>query len=182
MRTDARVRYTKMVIRKALIESIKRKENIDSVTVTEVCNIADINRATFYKHYKDCKAALAEYEDAEVQEFKNILENSENVFSRDLMEKVIDLCDKYADINKICVNGYTDGRLKDKMLEVAHDHCIDVWRENLPNGRETEIEILFSAVAATFLQLVITERDRFTKDDILSFMHKAVAAEIQQFM
>ena len=49
---DARVRYTKMVIRNSLLELLRIKP-IAKITVTEICERADINRATFYAHYSD---------------------------------------------------------------------------------------------------------------------------------
>ena len=49
---DARVRYTKMVVRDALFSILKEKP-IAKVTVTEICALAGINRATFYSHYSD---------------------------------------------------------------------------------------------------------------------------------
>ena len=49
---DARIRYTKMRIRSAFYELMQKTE-YDKITVTSICNIAEINRATFYKHYLD---------------------------------------------------------------------------------------------------------------------------------
>ena len=39
MKTDARVRYTKMQIRKAFLECIERKP-LNKITVKEICDIA----------------------------------------------------------------------------------------------------------------------------------------------
>lgn len=61
MGTDARVRYTKMVIRDAFFSLLKEK-NVKQITVTELCAIAEINRATFYKHYRDTYDLLEQIE------------------------------------------------------------------------------------------------------------------------
>lgn len=52
MKTDARVRYTRMRIREAFFECLEKKP-INKITVKEICDIAEINRATFYTHYAD---------------------------------------------------------------------------------------------------------------------------------
>lgn len=52
MATDARIRYTKMVIQNAFIQLLNEKP-INKITVMEICKIAGINRATFYKYYSD---------------------------------------------------------------------------------------------------------------------------------
>ncbi len=49
---DGRIRYTKMRIRSAFYELVKEMDH-DKITVTAVCKRAEINRATFYKHYLD---------------------------------------------------------------------------------------------------------------------------------
>lgn len=52
MAIDARVRYTKMVIRDSFIKLLKEK-SFEQITLKEVCELAGINRSTFYKYYKD---------------------------------------------------------------------------------------------------------------------------------
>ena len=49
---DGRIRYTKMRIRTAFYELLKEVDH-DKITVTALCERAEINRATFYKHYLD---------------------------------------------------------------------------------------------------------------------------------
>lgn len=66
MGTDARVRYTKKVIRDAFL-SLLREKAAKQITVTELCQQAEINRATFYKHYRDIFDLLERIE-AEVLE------------------------------------------------------------------------------------------------------------------
>lgn len=52
MKTDARVRYTRMRIQEAFFACLREK-TISRITVKELCERAEINRATFYKHYAD---------------------------------------------------------------------------------------------------------------------------------
>ncbi|WP_306663957.1 TetR/AcrR family transcriptional regulator [Robertmurraya korlensis] len=49
---DRRKRYTKMVLKESLMNLLKQKP-ISSITIKEVCELADINRSTFYAHYSD---------------------------------------------------------------------------------------------------------------------------------
>lgn len=62
MKTDARVRYTQMRIRDAFLECLSKKP-VSKITVKEICDIAEINRATFYKHYADPFDLLDKLED-----------------------------------------------------------------------------------------------------------------------
>lgn len=59
---DARVRYTKMMIRSSFIELLREKP-VAKVSVTELCERAGINRATFYAHYADPSDLLRSIEE-----------------------------------------------------------------------------------------------------------------------
>lgn len=52
MATDARVKYTKMIIEKSFVELLKVKQ-LNKITVKELCDLSEINRSTFYKYYDD---------------------------------------------------------------------------------------------------------------------------------
>lgn len=49
---DRRTAYTRMVIRDALYNLLETK-HLSQITVKEICEEADINRATFYRNYVD---------------------------------------------------------------------------------------------------------------------------------
>ena len=49
---DSRVRRTKRLLRQGLTELLKQK-SIKKITVRELSELIDINRGTFYLHYKD---------------------------------------------------------------------------------------------------------------------------------
>ena len=51
-KTDRRTLKTKKAICNAMMDLLTQKE-LHKVTVQEITDIADINRATFYKHYLD---------------------------------------------------------------------------------------------------------------------------------
>ncbi|MCR5485619.1 MAG: TetR/AcrR family transcriptional regulator [Clostridiales bacterium] len=49
---DRRVKYTKSVLKDAIISLLETKP-ISKITIKELCEVADINRGTFYAHYSD---------------------------------------------------------------------------------------------------------------------------------
>ena len=49
---DRRIKYTKKIIKDCFFELLSEKD-INKITVSELCNKADINRATFYRYYID---------------------------------------------------------------------------------------------------------------------------------
>ena len=65
-------RYSKMVIRESLMELMKT-QSILSVSVKDICDLADISRSTFYDHYKDQYDLLKQIEDETLAYFEDML-------------------------------------------------------------------------------------------------------------
>ena len=69
---DRRTKYTKMVLREALIDLMK-EQHVSKVTVKELCARADINRSTFYAHYHDQYDLLQQLEQGVLADLKDYL-------------------------------------------------------------------------------------------------------------
>ena len=67
-----KIRYTKMVLRDSLMELMKSK-SILSVSIKDICGLADISRSTFYAHYKDQYDLLAQIEEETLAYFEDML-------------------------------------------------------------------------------------------------------------
>ena len=72
VKQDRRIRKTKAVLKSALL-SLMAKKNINHITVKELCEKADINRGTFYLHYKDTLDLLEQIEDEILQNLSDYL-------------------------------------------------------------------------------------------------------------
>lgn len=49
---DRRVKYTRMVLNDSLLKFLEKKP-VTKITVTEICEDADVNRSTYYAHFTD---------------------------------------------------------------------------------------------------------------------------------
>lgn len=75
---DRRKRKTTAIIEKIFIELLGKK-SMDKISVTEICEKADINRGTFYLHYTDINNLSESIQDKILNNAKNILNcNVEN--------------------------------------------------------------------------------------------------------
>ena len=59
---DRRVRKTKARLREALVELLREKR-VEEITVTELTRRADVNRGTFYCHYRDVHQMVEQLEE-----------------------------------------------------------------------------------------------------------------------
>lgn len=77
-KTDRRTLYTRTVIKDALLEAM-RTRHFEEVTVTQVCRLAEITRATYYLHYSSLTEVLDEV-------LKDALRMAEDQGSMDQMD------------------------------------------------------------------------------------------------
>ena len=73
-RTDVRVIKTKQKLRRALIDLLSAKE-IENLTISEICLLADVNRNTFYSHYTDVYSLYSDVKDSYLEYFIDEIEN-----------------------------------------------------------------------------------------------------------
>lgn len=116
---NRRTLYTKKVIKESLIELLQVND-IHQITVTNICNKADINRGTFYSYYKDAFDLLQSIED---ELFNQILvylvETPTKDYTDSLLNKVLELISENKDLCRVLLCKQRDGRIIDRILYIA---------------------------------------------------------------
>ncbi len=74
---DQRVRLTKMIIKKTFVEILQKKP-LKKVTVREICDLASINRGTFYNHYVDAFDLMEQMITELLTAARDVLKNQKN--------------------------------------------------------------------------------------------------------
>lgn len=88
MKTDARGRYTRMRIREAFLKYLEKKP-VSKITVKEICNTAEINRATFYKHYADPFNLLEKMEEELLEELRTEIRDYRKRTAQGLLSAIL---------------------------------------------------------------------------------------------
>ncbi|MBQ6164514.1 MAG: TetR/AcrR family transcriptional regulator [Clostridia bacterium] len=127
-KVDRRVIKTKERIREVFIDLLAEKP-IKSITVKELSERADINRATFYLHYEDVFDLQARLEDDALEQFENVCSGLNVSFSdEEFTEAFIRLLEFIRSNGKFCtahigVNG--DRSFFERLVKVVTDRCFD---------------------------------------------------------
>lgn len=72
---DLRVIKTRQNIRNAL-GSLLSEQELPDITITALCERAQINRKTFYRHYRSISDVISEFENELLSDFSDILKTS----------------------------------------------------------------------------------------------------------
>lgn len=137
---DRRTKYTKKIIKETFLNLLNEKE-INKITVSEICKIADINRATFYRYYLDVYDLLDSIQAEFINELKtssttNINTYSVSTFSKELLTIFLE----NKELVKILFNTNNNIYFLNEVLEVAYSKCREKWLLDLPNISEEDIE------------------------------------------
>lgn len=120
MASDARVRYTKMVIIQSFTKILKEKP-INKITVKEICDLAELNRATFYKHYLDVYDLLDKIELQFLEDLMAVLRSRENTTAKDMLTFIMVNFKAEEETYKAICSPNGDPAFPAKIFEACHD-------------------------------------------------------------
>ena len=130
-RIDRRKKYTRMVLKDSLIALLKEKK-ISSITVKEICELADINRSTFYSHYKDPFDLLNRMEE-EIIEDMNAYLNQYNFTKEEeslkMTERLLEYIVSKGEICHTLLNENGDTSFEKRVMAVAQKFLIQNWMD-----------------------------------------------------
>lgn len=145
MRTDKRVRYTKMFLKESLIKLMKEKP-ISRITIKELCEEAEINRATFYAHYRD-QYDLLEQTEQELCDNVNrcidsLAENPNENRLRQVTFEIIKIIDANIDCVRVLWGKNGDMKFQENMSQIFREQFINLLPKSI-KGTELENELIY---------------------------------------
>ena len=127
---DRRVKYTKKIIKDTFLNLLKEKE-ISKITVSEICKLSDINRATFYRYYLDIYDLLEKIEQDFILELVNATENQNDTSVSLYTKEILKVFFNNKDLVKLIFNTKNGIGSLDNILEATYDKCESIWRRDL---------------------------------------------------
>lgn len=144
---DARVRYTKMMIRSSFIELLREKP-VAKVSVTELCERAGINRATFYAHYADPSDLLRSIEEEFMSELSRWVGPAISARSSGALEEtltaIIEYIGENAAVCSVLLSSSGDAGFQAKVVDAVEQPFLAGFRR----GGSREVAEYFYTFAA----------------------------------
>lgn len=181
MKSDARVRYTKRRIKESLLTLLAQKP-INRITVKEVCEAAEINRATFYAHYTDCFDALEQAEAELLAVYEQSLSFTDAADVLALIERIYDLIEQNESIFGVLVFQHKDAEMLSRMIALAHDKTLAQWRTQLTKADENKLEMLFACMANGLASVVLSGYRHYERSDLIAFVNNTVQHLIAPYL
>ena len=138
---DRRTKYSICAIQNALLEILEEK-HLDSISVTEVCERADVNRGTFYKYYRDIYELYDMIENQFVNNLRDLLSETSEQGSDDLFMKVTMMIQSNRAFVRPRYRGEGSARLLGKLLAIVLPGMTDVVLARRPDLSNEEAHYL----------------------------------------
>ncbi len=181
MKTDARVRYTRRVIKESLLRLLEERP-VNRITVKEVCEAAQINRATFYAHFTDCFDVLSQMENDLLADFERSLSFASVVDVMDMIEQIYAMIAQNAEVCRVLIFQNKDSSLTAKMIAMAHDKTIVRWKEQLTRATESDREMLFTCLSNGLLNVILTGYSKYEREEVVKFVSETVRLLITPYL
>lgn len=154
---DRRVRKTRRQLRECLISLLKEKK-VQDITVRELTDMADLNRGTFYLHYKDV-FDLLEKTEAELQdEFNQLVLKHDAVDLKQrpavIFNEIYSLVYENADLIEILLGENGDLNFVNRLKKLIREKCLKDWMEVFRTGNPAVFDAFFSYIASGCVGLV----------------------------
>ena len=182
---DRRKKYTRMILKGCLIDLLKVKP-ITSVTVKEICELADINRSTFYSHYTDQFDLLEKIGEEVVADMYETLnqynfKKEEEVLQ--MTERILEYIADKSDVCQILLSDHGDITFEKRVMELMQSFILEKWIDeyNLRGQLSEYIPFLIISVGINAIESWLAKGKKESPKEMASIMHRFINNGLEGF-
>ena len=161
-KNNRRVRFTRSALREALIDLILEKPLV-SITVKDICARADINRSTFYLHFKDVTDILRTTEDEIIEHMREHAHERECRELQEIKEFFIDFLEQIRNnprimkVIQVLCSEQGDPYFVRKLQTMTYEAFLDGWDMHMmPEMSEQRKLLVFSYIISGMVSMLST--------------------------
>lgn len=181
---DIRSQRTRQIISESFLELLKEKP-ATRITVTEICSMASINRATFYKHYLDVPDLQASLENEILSDFEIFLKDyrfSGAVRYQTVLVEMLTYLQQYGSRFYLLCSGNAGSELPAKAFQLINDFAFPIMRQKLPAGEEEKAKLLYQFLTHGCGALLVSwlrGEEKLSVGEIAEFIMRISGAAVQ---
>ena len=137
-RTDRRVRKTKALLLRGLIQLMETKD-VQDISVKELSDLVDINRGTFYLHYSDVHDMLRQIEDELFVEFQGIIDRTLTPDSaihspQTTLSEVFVFLERHREAARVMMGPHGDLAFLNRLKDLVQERLDSILASKLASG------------------------------------------------
>ncbi|HIV86597.1 MAG TPA: TetR/AcrR family transcriptional regulator C-terminal domain-containing protein, partial [Candidatus Pygmaiobacter gallistercoris] len=155
---DRRVRLTRELLRRAFMTLLAEKP-IEEISIKELCDLAQVNRSTFYAHYTDLRDLLRQIEDEMFEEFSQALDNLYQP-GRDGVEPVVVTTGVFqclkdnSDLCVVTLGPHGDKNFALRLLQCGREYCFANYAFYFKGATRQQVEYCYAFISSGCIGLL----------------------------
>ena len=154
---DRRVRKTRTALKQALTTLLQEK-NVKDISVKDLTELADVNRGTFYLHYKDVFDLMEQCELDLLGEFESVFKgvSGQEFLNRpgDVFERIYSMCKDNADFVRVLLGENGDIKFLNSMTSFLKERCLHDWGEVIKEVDSTQFDAYYTFLVGGCVSLL----------------------------
>ena len=146
---DIRSKKTRQTYAKCFLELLG-KTPVSKITVTEICAMAKINRATFYKHYLDIPDLQEALENEMLYQFREFLQSrafSDNGTYRAMLIELLSLTRQFGGSYYTLCSPNAASDLAARTFQLLNTLAFPILQQKLPTMDEQKTKMLYQYIS-----------------------------------
>ena len=180
IKVDRRIRKTRDLLKRTLSELV-RDFDLKDITVKDITDKADLNRGTFYLHYKDTYDLMEKMEDDIITEFQDMIDKYKPQASLGTLLPMLDPIADYMLENKdICSSMFqanSNISFMPKFRQLISDNGAEFIKAKFPNYNKEIYEYYITFISFGILGQLQHWFDtdlHFPKNDLIKIIDKII--------
>lgn len=186
---DQRIKVTKILIKEALSKLLQEK-GFDKISIKELCELAGINRGTFYSHYKDLNELQNKIYDEFIDSFQNAFlpslnnANVSTLTSEEMIFSILTFLEQNKDLCIIMLHSTKRDQFIGQLAEIGKNIVTVIYPKVLKIENMGDIELFYHFVSGGSIEILIQwiSQGCDTKSNILATkLNKLIKSALSYF-
>ena len=178
MKNSRKTQYTEHLIQQTYLQLLEEKR-YSELTVKRICELADINRGTFYLLYEDLPALQRYLEDKTADELIHSIPNLtmqttlNDAFITEYIRQILSYVMQNRHTRTILFNPYSTNHGFQRLLETGRSHALERWTRSGLSREDSEWLYAFTASGMQAVAARLLEEDRTPSE--ISAVYETIA-------
>ncbi len=150
-----RVRYTKQALKESLLSLLQDKP-INKVTVSAICQKADINRSSFYLHYRDAYDLMEQIERELSQQIDDALDRPLDLPDNDMIIRIFRTIYDNRELCSVLFGPNGDRDFLARVITAQKERILEAWQHLMPGYSDSGLDYLYQYI--TFGAVGVVEK------------------------
>ena len=155
---DRRVRQTRELLRRAFMTLLAQKP-LEEISIKELCDLAQVNRSTFYAHYTDLRDLLRQIEDEMFEDFRKALDTLYQP-GQDGLEPVVVTTGVFqclkdnSDLCVVTLGPHGDKNFALRLLQCGREYCFQNYAFYFKGATRQQVEYCYAFISSGCIGLL----------------------------